>query len=412
MFRRLRVEFASLEEFQREYQRNVANGGIFASTDETFEMREVIEVELALTFCDKVVPLQCEVVGRVSPSAGGVSQRAGIAVQFLEPIDELRTLFSEWIGIAPSARPEPGRAPWLERPGPTRRHERATVFASVAIMSTAGIQTGETRNLSRSGSLISLHQNPPPRVGEAISVELRHPSTDAVKRIPGRVVRSSMHLRDRPSLAVAFEVPTPQEEEIAKFIGEICHMHGSTSADAITGPIHILGLPSLVQMFSSSAEGGTLTVFSAEKSGRIVFASGGLQHARVGAVIGVKALSRILGWTQGRFEFMPVLPPDTHDDEPMPMYGAVLEAVQFVDELQRLDIRALPDMARLKRTSEPVPEDLPKLTREVLALCDVVGSVSEIIDLGPGFDAQIYAALLELLAGGLLEVHAPAGEIM
>jgi len=412
MFRKLRVEFESLDEFQREYQRNIANGGIFASTDETFEMREVIEIELSLTFCDKLIPLQCEVVGRVSPSAGGPLQRAGIAVQFLEPIDELRTLFSEWVGVSPNSRPEPTSAPWLDRPGPTRRHERAIVFAAVGIMSSSGVQTGETRNLSRSGALVLLHQNPPPRVGEAVTVELKHPSTQAIMRIPGRVVRSSTHLRDRPSLAIAFEVPSAQEEQVAKFVGEICHSHGSVSSDAIAGPIHILGLPSLVQMFSSSAEGGTLTVFSAEKSGRIVFSSGGLQQARVGMVGGGKALSRILSWKRGRFEFMPVIPPDCGEGEPMPMYGAVLEAVQFVDELGRLDLSAMPDMAKVRRTDESAPPDLSKTTGDILAICETCDNVAEVVDIAPGYDAQVYAALLELASLGLIEVQQQRVEIV
>ena len=412
MFRRLTIEFESLDDFQREYQRNIANGGMFASTDETFEMREVIEVELALRFCGKTVPLQCEVVGRVSPAAGGPKQRAGIAVQFLEPTDDLRSLFAEWVGLGSAPKPEPTQAPWLERQGPERRHERSSVYAATEVISTGGVQHGETRNLSRSGALLTLHENPPPRVGEAVTVSIVHPSKGDARRIAGRVVRSSTHLRDRPTVAIAFEIPPSEHEDISNFLGEICQKHGSVASNAIAGPIHVLGLPSLVQMFSSSAEGGTLTVFCNEQTGRIVFASGGLQQARVGEVTGPKALSRMLTWDRGRFEFVPVVPPDSEEGEPIPMYGVLLESIQLVDELARLDLSHLPSAGQVARTPEAAPADLTKLQQDLLGLVEAGGTVAEIVDRCEAFDAQIYAGLLEILQLGLIEVRPPDARIV
>jgi Tfp pilus assembly protein PilZ len=402
MFRTLRVEFASLIDFQREYQRNIANGGVFVETREQFEFREVVEVELALLFCGRIVPIQSEVVGRADAAAE--SERAvGVALQFLDPIDELRALFSELVGIAPGA-PDRSDATWLERDGPTRRHERSIVYAPIQLFAATGVLSGHTRNLSRSGALVTVDEGVPPRPGEALALEICHPRTGRAQRIPARVLRNSSHVRDRSSVALIFEIEPADEEHIAKFIQEICVGHGSGPMEAITGPIQILGLPSLVQMFSSGSEGGTLTVHTGEASGRVVFASGGLHHASVGPVTGLKALSRLLTWKTGRFEFVPVVDPADRADEATPMYGAVLEAVQYVDELARLDLAELPLAARVHRAPGPTPDDVEKLESEVLALAEDEISVAHIVDATPVFDAQVYACLLALLERGLLEL--------
>jgi hypothetical protein len=208
-------------------------------------------------------------------------------------------------------------------------------------------------------------------------------------------------------VALIFEIEPADEEHIAKFIQEICVGHGSGPMEAITGPIQILGLPSLVQMFSSGSEGGTLTVHTGESSGRVVFADGGLQHASVGPVTGLKALSRLLTWKAGRFEFIPVVDPADRTEEPVPMYGAVLEAVQYVDELAHLDLAELEPSARVVRAAEPTLGDVGKLDEDVLAQAEEEISVAHIVDATPVFDAQVYQCLLALIERGLLEVRRP-----
>ncbi len=403
MFRTLRVEYDSLIDFQREYQRNIANGGVFVETREQFEFREVVEVELALLFCGRIVPIQSEVVGRTDASG---ERAVGVALQFLDPIDELRALFSELVGIAPGA-PDRSDPTWLERAGPTRRHERSIVYAPIQLFATTGVLSGHTRNLSRSGALVTIDEGILPRPGEALAIEICHPRTGRAQRIAARVVRSSTHVRDRSSVALIFEIEPADEEHIAKFIQEICVGHGSGPMEAITGPIQILGLPSLVQMFSSGAEGGTLSVHTGEASGRVVFADGGLQHASVGPVTGLKALSRLLTWKTGRFEFIPVVDPADRAEEPVPMYGAVLEAVQYVDELARLDLAELPSSARVIRAKEPTLGDGGTLDEDVLAQAEEEISVGHIVDATPVFDAQVYQCLLTLIERGLLEVRHP-----
>ena len=116
MFRTLAIRFEQREEFAQEYSRNLANGGMFIPTAEEFDLREVVEIDLNLDFCDRTVTLQAEIVTQVGSELQEAGGQAGVAVQFLVPAGELRSLLGDIAGIAP---PGPMPIPWPERAGPS-----------------------------------------------------------------------------------------------------------------------------------------------------------------------------------------------------------------------------------------------------------------------------------------------------
>ena len=69
--RTLDVAFQSQGEFEREYEINIANGGIFVETEDAFEIREKVEVSLKLLYIKKGIALKGEVVHVVGPMARG-----------------------------------------------------------------------------------------------------------------------------------------------------------------------------------------------------------------------------------------------------------------------------------------------------------------------------------------------------
>jgi Tfp pilus assembly protein PilZ len=389
MFRKLRMAFESLNEFQREYQRNMANGGMFVPTEEPFEFREVIELELELSFCDKKLLLQSEVVSRTDRRLGDAGI-AGVAVQFLEPIDELRHVLASAAGI-PQTGPRETSADWVARNGPSRRHDRIDTHAAANLRSPFGELEGRTRNVSRSGALLSVRGEPPP-LGTSVRLTLIHPRTQEIREVEARVVRHAGADAQGQQIGLEFDF---QDDGSERFVEDLCYAGGTRPASAISGPIEILGLPSLVQMFSSSADQGTLDVWWNGLHGRIVFAGGGLQHARVGAVSGMKALCRILAWDQGTFEFRPVAEGERTND-PVPMYGAILEGLQHVDELARLDLTDLPARGTIERTSLTAPSDLEKSEQTLLDLLEPGMTVEELVARAPLFDSEAYEALISL----------------
>jgi Tfp pilus assembly protein PilZ len=81
----LLVAFARSDAFRREYESNLANGGVFVATGESFELREKVRVKLVLGFCRREIELAGEVVHRVTREMGALGGSPGVAISFDEP---------------------------------------------------------------------------------------------------------------------------------------------------------------------------------------------------------------------------------------------------------------------------------------------------------------------------------------
>ena len=88
--RMLSVSFESAEEFQREYEANLVNGGVFVATDEQLELRTRVAVNLVFRFCGKQLAFAGEVVHQVTPEMARLGAPAGVAVQFDEAAHQVR----------------------------------------------------------------------------------------------------------------------------------------------------------------------------------------------------------------------------------------------------------------------------------------------------------------------------------
>ena len=88
--RTLSVSFESAEAFEREYAANLVNGGVFIATDEQFELRTRVGVNLVFRFLGKQLAFSGEVVHQVTPEMARLGAPAGVAVQFDEPAHQVR----------------------------------------------------------------------------------------------------------------------------------------------------------------------------------------------------------------------------------------------------------------------------------------------------------------------------------
>lgn len=400
MFRSLGAVFEEREAFLHEYQRNIANGGLFVPTRERLDLREVVEVELDLRFCDRSVTLPAEVVSAVPEGLEAAGGEPGAAVQFLVPADELRELLG---GIAGVPVPPPPPEPWPGRPGRSRRAERSVARLAARVEAEGAARTGRTRDLSRSGVLVSTSGEPIP-IGSEVRVTLAHPATGEQLTLNGVVAR---HVSDDEGRVVCLGIAFDLDDDgtRVRLLDDLRAAAHARELAAIRGPVETLSLAGLIQMFSSCTDGGTLTVTRGDAEGRIVFEAGALRHAWVAGAQGAKALSRLVGWEDGVFSFAPVVDPADPLGDPVPIYGAILEAVHQLDELRRLPLDGLPRSARLVRTDAPEAGDLDKLEDRVLDLAAAGASVGAVVDAIADFDALVYRALLSLLEGGLLRVE-------
>ena len=117
------------------------------------------------------------------------------------------------------------------------------------------------------------------------------------------------------------------------------------------------------------------------------------------SVGGEKALYRLLGWHEGRFEFVPESVPEGGRIT-QPTRALLLEGMRQLDEWQKLS-GDLPD--RETRLSLVVPrERIPShdhsLTRDVLDAVEAYRRVGEVVDHCPFPDYQVLRVLYELLS--------------
>jgi Tfp pilus assembly protein PilZ len=401
----LRVRFDEALVFREEYERNLSNGGLFVPTEDMFDLRELVEVELVLAFCGKVLRLPGEVVDWRPPELASAGVVPGVAVQILDGARELRARLQPFASLAP-ARPV-----ILAPPGPADRRDARRAPARVPARIASGDESAgaRTRDLSTTGALISMEGQPLP-VGDALRVTLVHPTRGQTLEVPATVVRHIEGADGVMSVAVRFAPEASERRKVERFVEEVQATEHARKLGGIAGSIAELGVPSLLQMFAAGAQQGTLFLASGGHEGTVVFERGMLLAVRLGAVSGLKALVRLLAWREGTFEFRGSAEAQADGEPPLPLDAALLEAMRQVDELARSPLAALPPRTAFtvrRKALERHASDLDKNEQAVLDLATAGAVLGRICDVIPVADAEIYAALASLVERGVLAVPDP-----
>jgi len=402
---KLQIEFSSAESFQREYQRNIANGGIFVPTEDALSLHDVVSVELVLAFCGERVVLDAEVVHVLPVELAGAGAEPGVALQFASSAGELRKRFESLVG------PEP---PQDEKQLGTgqRAAPRSTARVSARLRTEQGAIATRTRDLSRTGVLVAVEGEVLP-VGSPVSVSMANPRTGEELEVEGRIVRHVEGARGAVvAMGIEFRVPTSQQARVNRFVDEVKASEHTRRLGGIHGPIGEIGIESLLQMFGTCAPQGTFSVQRGDQEGVIAFSSGQLCMAETGGLEGDRALAEMLSWRDGFFEFEARLAPEMEGQEGRLLEAAILDAMRHLDEHRSVDLGSLPAGAKLRVDSAAVAlaGDLGQLAEAILELARVGFSISKVIDVIPEPDAEIYACLGDLVEGQLVEILDPQSD--
>jgi Tfp pilus assembly protein PilZ len=333
----LQIRFESPEALREEFEKNIANRGIFIATTESFETRQSVDVEIVLTYVNDsaaVLTLVGEVVHSIPVEMAASGAVAGIAVQFDYSARELREAFEPLLGQAPPAVVD------KNEDGPSRRgSQRGAVRVPVRIMPTMSPPFEATsRDLSGTGILLTVKDVVLP-IGEIVRTCLWHPSGEPSIEIDGKVVRQVRHKSGRiAAVAVAFDRIQSADPRVCEVIDALRQAGHRSRLGGIGGSIVDLGLANMLQMFGASAPQGTLVVNRDGEEGWIAFANGHLLGAELGALSGHDALVAMIDWGEGRFQFEASADRDLIDNaSPLPLEGAVLKAICALDEMNRTD---------------------------------------------------------------------------
>jgi hypothetical protein len=453
MTRRLRIQFERADEFRREYDRNIAKGGAFVPGASDLELREVVDVEIVLPFCDQRCMLEAEVVHVVDAATAPTPSAVGAAVQFLRPAPELREELAGLLklaGIGGSAKPSrrievdtqwrldeaveeggglelpegdlfgdegsferldsppsevrPPAAPAQPPHGIERRKSpRSPARVPASVEGTNARVEGVTRDLSETGALISADASELPP-GKAVRLALQHPETGDRLEVEGHVVRHVEAPGTVAAVSVHFDVDADRKEELAALVRAAQSAHRQRSESGISGRVEELGMANLIQMLGSSSPSGTLTVQSGAEEGVVAFETGYLRYVRLGSMRSLKALARMLLWREGSFEFHAHVAPLELEDDPVRLEVALLEATRRIDEAARAPVGSFEPAMRfaVDRAALSGAGALGKTEEAVLDLAAAGFTARRILDVIPEDDAQVSAALLSLVESGVL----------
>lgn len=396
--RTLRVSFTTLEEFRAEYKQNLARGGLFVPSQDEMELREEVEVELELEFRGASFQLVGEVVSVVPAALAAQGGTPGAALQLVADAEELRQTFEPVVGRIPD--PDPGR-----QVGERRCAPRYPARVMGRMSGSDGATAVRTRDVSRTGVLVSVEGIPQAPVGDEVQLSLTHPITGQELEVSAVVVRHIEGEAGVPALAVAFTERDAARAEVQRFVEDLQSVAHARELASISGPIEEMGLANLLQSFAQGARAGTLTVSRDAEEGRILFEGGQLVAARAGAATGVKALARLFTWESGTFDFHAHVDGDERD-EPLPLEVALLEAARQVDEMRRLE--PLPvDLADTVSLGPAAASAAPTCKTEsaILDLAAADFTVRAMLDVIPEEDHVVLKAIASLLDRGVLARH-------
>ena len=184
--------------------------------------------------------------------------------------------------------------------------------------------------------------------------------------------------------------------------------------EVVEGRLSQIPLVDLLQLFHLNRRTGTIELRHRNSEGRTVrgrvhLRDGDVVHAATRAVEGEKALFRLLGWSEGSFEFRP----DTARVETQitaPTRGLLLEGMRQLDEGRRLRAQLPSPEAHvaLKVRNGALPSVVQPLTQEVLLLLELYTQVGEIVDHSSFPDYQVLRTLQTLVQRGIVELRAGA----
>lgn len=387
----LRVSYESPERLREQFESEIALGGLFIPTVTNLGFRDAVQVVFELDFCDERVELAAEVVGVVEPELARDGGEAGVAIQFSDPPPTVKERLGRFIGVRKP--PERRRAPRRVARVPIRieREDGTTV-------------TGRTRNLSHSGVLFSV-DGPPVPLGETVVLTLEHPTFDEALEVPARIVRYLEAEDVVTAMACMFEPELDTQKDVVEFINDVQTSEHARRLRGVTGAIGELGITNVIQVFGGCTRSGTLTVMRGYEEGRIIFEDGLLRDVHLGPVSGMKALSRIVGWRDGSFEFHSRVEATFTPCDPVPLEAALLEATRQQDEIDRVADPGFGDGTTFLVDQDKLDAERSSLSKvedsvAELAMADM--SLRQIVDVIPEPDGDVRAAVASLAELGVL----------
>jgi DNA-binding response OmpR family regulator len=211
---------------------------------------------------------------------------------------------------------------------------------------------------------------------------------------------------DRARLGTYLRKPFNQDEVLARIEQVFRRVEAARAVSGesreIEGNLAQIPLVDLLQILSVNRKTGRLTVERDGERAVIALREGRVVDATLGAVVGEKALFRLLTRREGQFAFAPGGDGTATERIDRRLEELMLEGLRQADEAARL-VAALPqpgDTVELAVAPSEIPAGLHPVTEEVVALLEEPRRFAELVDRCPASDLEVMRALHALLERG------------
>ena len=181
---------------------------------------------------------------------------------------------------------------------------------------------------------------------------------------------------------------------------------GDQKASSMSGTLEEVPIPDLLQLFSTSRRTGILNITGSSGNGKIYLRNGDVFYASIDDdhdLGPMKGLCRLVGWTQGEFDFGPL---EGQTEFMLELEDSteslLMEALRQLDELRRIagDLPSPDQRLSLAKPLEPPLSSLRALELDVLQIIHNEGRTQPVFDRSPGTDLETAHSLLNLLSQG------------
>jgi pSer/pThr/pTyr-binding forkhead associated (FHA) protein len=197
------------------------------------------------------------------------------------------------------------------------------------------------------------------------------------------------------------------ETEARSKMAMAANKRSASAPKSMAGSIEEIPLPDLLQLLSTSKKSGVLVVHSDRHVGKTFFRKGQIYFASIENQFNIgprKALTRMLGWTQGQFELEP--PDETAVLEELDdsTEGLLIESMRQLDEY-KVVAEKMPELASPIGVARPLKSKLRELSPEELDVFQAaleVKTVNALFDQSSLSDLEIAQKLVQLFEKGIL----------
>lgn len=436
----IHVCFEGIQDFQRDFAHNLKLGAIFLGTEQEFCAGNIVNVVLNLDFGGAAVSIVGEVVSVITPAlakAGGTAP--GISIRLADHPLALVKRLERLSGISLEAsladsthenevQTAKADVPTKESSTPTAQQQMAAAtehkkalapaqddddrrifpreasHASVELETPHGTFPGQAANISYSGVLAMIEGISIP-LQTKVRVRLADPSVELALLLDGKVVRQTICDNGVMAHGIQLLYPADRIDEVQSFIDFLQGFDHARKLGTIAGRLDNGDLRTILELFVETAPFGTLTVLHNNEEGKITFSENKILYAMIGLVSGMKALSRMLSWKTGRFEFHPSVDLRETGEPPLAIDQAMLIAAVQLDELANMDLSSFNLTGTLSVNLKQLAvckDQLNPVEKEVAGYAAAGFTLDAVLDVIPDMDVDIYRALIGLRERGVL----------